>query len=104
LTAKPPETLPTGAQFGEGREAEVAEPAPVRLDAESVLAGPPLAGVAPTHAGREAERAGYLEEAERIADGLEERWKREPPLWNQPTGREDVDALVWFRYVETEGL
>jgi hypothetical protein len=76
----------------------------MRLTAESVLAGPRQAPVPPSPAEREAERAGYLTEAGRIADGLEERWKREPPAWNRPTGRPDVDALVWFRYVETEGL
>jgi selenocysteine lyase/cysteine desulfurase len=86
------------------REAEVAEPSPVRLTAESILSGPPPAGQAPTPGEREAERARYLEEAGRLADGLEARWRREPPAWNRPTGRADVDALVWFRYVETEGL
>jgi selenocysteine lyase/cysteine desulfurase len=85
-------------------EAEVADPAPVRLTAESVLAGPPPAGAIPSPAGQEAERAGYLAEAERVADGLERRWRDEPPVWNRPTGRADVDALVWFRYVETQGL
>jgi len=82
----------------------VADPAPVRLTAESLLAGPAPAARAPSPAEREAERAGYLAEAERLADGLERRWRREPPDWNRPTGRQDVDALVWFRYVETEGL
>ena len=24
--------------------------------------------------------------------------------WNRPTGRAALDELVWFRYVETEGL
>jgi selenocysteine lyase/cysteine desulfurase len=86
------------------REAEVADPAPVRLTAESVLSGPPPAGVSPSTAERDAERAGYLAEAERLADGLDRRWTREPPQWNRPTGRADVDGLVWFRYVETEGL
>jgi selenocysteine lyase/cysteine desulfurase len=86
------------------REGEVAEPSPVRLTAESVLSGPPLAGAIPSPSEREVERARYLAEAERVADGLEERWRRQPPPWNRPTGRADVDALVWFRYVETEGL
>ncbi len=39
-----------------------------------------------------------------MADALEERWRREPPTWNRPTGHAEVDALVWFRYVETEGM
>jgi hypothetical protein len=38
-----------------------------------------------------------------MADGLEARWLREPPAWNRPTGRPDVDELCWFRYVETTG-
>ncbi len=86
------------------REAEVAEPSPVRLTAESILSGPSPAGPVPSPSERDAERAGYLAEAERLADGLERRWRAEPPEWNRPTGRPDVDALVWFRYVETEGL
>jgi selenocysteine lyase/cysteine desulfurase len=88
------------------REGEVADPAPTRLTAGSVLAGPsPVqAPVPPSPAERGAERARYLEEAGRIADALERRWKGEPPTWNRPTGRADVDALVWFRYVETEGM
>jgi hypothetical protein len=26
-----------------------------------------------------------------------------PPTWNPPTGRPDLDELVWFRYVHTDG-
>ena len=30
---------------------------------------------------------------------LTEAAQRVPPLWNPPTGRPDVDALVWFDLV-----
>lgn len=86
------------------REREVSEPSPLRLDVAAILAGTPSEPPAPSPAEREAERAGYLEEAARIADALAERWKRQPPAWNRPTGNAEVDALVWFRYVETEGM
>ena len=86
------------------REAEVAEPSPVRLTAASLLEGPPPAGPVPSPDERRAERARYLAEAEALADRLDARWRDAPPAWNRPTGRSEVDALVWFRYVETEGL
>src|SRR5512137_2698222 len=86
------------------REGEVAEPSELRLDAAAILAGVPAEPPAPSVAEREAERAAYLAEAVRIADALDERWRREPPTWNRPTGNAEVDALTWFRYVETEGL
>jgi hypothetical protein len=86
------------------REAEVERPSPLRLDVAEMLAGTPGRPEAPSPAAREAERAAYLAEATRIADGLDERWRREPPAWNRPTGNAEVDALAWFRYVETEGL
>jgi hypothetical protein len=86
------------------REGEVVDPSPVRLTAEEILAGPSPASPPPSHAEREAERAGYFFEAARLADELAARWKREPPVWNRPTGRSDVDELCWFRYVETEGI
>jgi selenocysteine lyase/cysteine desulfurase len=86
------------------REAEVKDPSPVRLTAASLLEGPPPAGMVPSPAERRDERARYLDEAERLADGLEARWREAPPAWNRPTGRPEIDALVWFRYVETEGL
>jgi selenocysteine lyase/cysteine desulfurase len=50
------------------------------------------------------ERARYFDEARRAAEALRDRWEREPPAWNTPTGRPDVDALVWFDYVRTRGL
>jgi len=85
------------------REGHVADPAPARLTAASLLAGPAPAAPPPSPAEREAERARYLAEAERAADALEARWRREPPAWNRPTGRPEIDELCWFRYVETEG-
>jgi selenocysteine lyase/cysteine desulfurase len=85
------------------REAEVADPSPVRLTAASLLGGPPPPEPVTSPAWREAERAGYLAEAERIADALTARWARERPAWNRPTGDAEVDALCWFRYVETVG-
>ncbi len=86
------------------REAEVARPSPVRLTAESLLEDPAPAPSPPAPAERRAEKASYLAEAERIADALDARWRREPPAWNRPTGHPEVDELAWFRYVETEGL
>jgi selenocysteine lyase/cysteine desulfurase len=86
------------------REAEVEHPSPLRLDADAILAGTPPEPPPPSPAERAAERARYLDEATRIAAALEARWRRSPPDWNRPTGRPDVDALTWFRYVETEGL
>jgi selenocysteine lyase/cysteine desulfurase len=85
-------------------EREVADPSPFHLDVATLLAGVPAEPPAPSAAEREAERAAYLAEAVRIADALDERWRREPPTWNRPTGNAEVDALAWFRYVETEGL
>jgi selenocysteine lyase/cysteine desulfurase len=51
-----------------------------------------------------AERERYFDDARRLARDLEERWRREPPVWNSPTGDEEVDALVWFRYAHTDRL
>ena len=51
-----------------------------------------------------AERARYFTEARRTADDLARRWEREPPAWNVPTGRADIDELTWFDYARTRGL
>jgi len=88
-------------------ERELADLAPA-LDAEALArsaAGPPGPGPPPL-APEEiaAERARYLREATQLAGELEARWKAHPPRWNAPTGRDDLDRLVWFRYVETTGL
>jgi len=82
----------------------VKDPSPTQLTAENILAGPRPAPPPPSPAERETERASYLAEAGRLADELAARWVREPPRWNRPTGRPDVDELCWFRYVETEGI
>ena len=86
------------------REAEVADPSPTRLTAEALLSDPAPTPAVPSPDEREAERARYLAEATHLADALAERWRREPPAWNRPTGNAEVDQLAWFRYVETEGL
>jgi selenocysteine lyase/cysteine desulfurase len=51
-----------------------------------------------------AERERYFEDAHRHVAELEARWRREPPVWNSPTGDSEIDALVWFRYAHTEPL
>ncbi|MEY2669554.1 MAG: hypothetical protein RJA59_2192 [Pseudomonadota bacterium] len=86
------------------REGEVADPSPLRLDAAAILGGTASEPEPPSPAEREAEREAYFAEAVRMADALAERWRREPPAWNRPTGNAEVDALAWFRYVETEGM
>jgi len=50
------------------------------------------------------ERRRYFEEANDRAVRLEARSRVMPPRWNQPTGDPDIDELVWFRYVFSEGL
>ena len=47
-------------------------------------------------------RRGYLEEARTLAASLEERWRKDPPRWNPPTGDAMVDGLTWFKYVNAE--
>jgi hypothetical protein len=49
------------------------------------------------------ERAGYLREARSLASSLRQRWSQEPPTWNPGSGRPDLDELVWFKYVHTDG-
>jgi selenocysteine lyase/cysteine desulfurase len=50
------------------------------------------------------ERAKYFAEARALAHELALRWKREPPVYNPGTGDPALDALVWFRYVDSVGL
>jgi len=51
-----------------------------------------------------AERERYFEEARDQAVRLRARWRAAPPRWNPPTGDREIDRLVWFRYLHTEGL
>ncbi len=88
-------------------EGAQSDPVPLRLDSKSLWAG----GDLPTEPEPEVDdaelardRARFLDEAQRRAADLRARWQREPPTWNRPTGRGDVDELVWFRYALTEGL
>ncbi|MBX7078182.1 MAG: aminotransferase class V-fold PLP-dependent enzyme [Nannocystaceae bacterium] len=50
------------------------------------------------------ERRRYFEEAEAAATTLRARWAANPPRWNPPTGDPEIDALVWFSYVESDGM
>ncbi|MCA9627123.1 MAG: aminotransferase class V-fold PLP-dependent enzyme [Myxococcales bacterium] len=51
-----------------------------------------------------AERAEYFETARCAVSRLSKRWEADAPAFNPGTGRRDIDDLVWFRYVHTEGL
>jgi hypothetical protein len=84
-----------------------ADPAPLSLAPAALWAArdAPLPMEAPV--GEEelaAERAAYLTQARELAGALRRRWAAEPPAWNRPLGRPEIDELVWFRYVETDGL
>ncbi len=46
-----------------------------------------------------AERARYFVEARHIVATLRAEEERDPPRWNPPTGRAEIDALRWFDYV-----
>ena len=50
------------------------------------------------------ERARYFEEARDLARRLDDRWRREPPVWNTGSGDPRVDELVWFDYVHSHDL
>jgi len=50
------------------------------------------------------DRARFLDESATRAREIRAAWQDAPPRWNPPTGIPELDALVWFRYVETEGL
>ena len=51
-----------------------------------------------------AERQRYLDEARSAAAALHDRWQRDPPIWNAPTGDAEIDSLAWFKYVRTDTL
>lgn len=48
------------------------------------------------------ERRRYFDEAQARLNQLKEREKHSPAVWNRPTGRPDVDALVWFDVVHAD--
>jgi hypothetical protein len=73
--------------------------APWRPDARAQAPDP-----APDEASLARDRARFLEETVALAASLRRRWCESPPAWNRPTGQPEVDALAWFRWVETEGL
>ncbi len=50
------------------------------------------------------ERKRYTSEAGELAGRLRQQWRKEPPVWNPPTGEVELDSLVWFRYVHAEPL
>jgi selenocysteine lyase/cysteine desulfurase len=57
--------------------------------AEASLPGPEV----------ERERASYLEEAHRLASELAARWHRDPPVYRTSIGSDEIDPLIWFRFV-----
>ena len=81
------------------------QPAPLRLDDPSAWAQDSRAHEEPPPDDGELarERARFLAEAAARAAEARASWRDAPPAWNRPTGRPEVDDLVWFRYVETEG-
>jgi len=85
------------------------DPDPIRMDVESVRRaaerGVPRSdpGDAIPEGAAAALRQSYLDEAGRMAAELEERWRREPPRWEAPSGDPALDRLAWFRWVKAEG-
>ena len=69
--------------------------------AQSFAAGDPESPL--TEQQLRTERARYFRDAHAAATELRARWAARPPRWNTPTGHADVDELVWFKYVETDG-
>ncbi len=50
------------------------------------------------------ERERYFEQAEAAARELRAQAERDPPVWNPPSGRRDLDELVWFDLVNADGF
>jgi selenocysteine lyase/cysteine desulfurase len=69
--------------------------------AQSFAAGDPEAPL--TEQQLRNERARYFREAVQAADDLRARSAAHPPRWNPPTGVAEVDQLVWFKYVDSDG-
>jgi selenocysteine lyase/cysteine desulfurase len=49
-----------------------------------------------------AERARYFDEAKARVKSIKDAAARRPITWNPPTGKPEVDALVWFDWVHTD--
>jgi hypothetical protein len=49
-----------------------------------------------------AERARYFAEAAELAASARRRCEADQPRWNPPTGRADIDRLIWFDYVHCD--
>ena len=43
-----------------------------------------------------------LTDAASLADDLDERWRRDPPVFRSSTGDPEIDPLIWFRFVHAE--
>ncbi|MFL5301539.1 MAG: aminotransferase class V-fold PLP-dependent enzyme [Anaeromyxobacteraceae bacterium] len=80
-----PAPLPDGAELWASADART-PPEPAPDDAELAR-----------------DRTRFLDEARSLASALRARWLDTPPAWNRATGNPELDALAWFRYVETEG-
>jgi len=80
----------------------VAQPSPLRLDAAAILAGTPGSPRPPPLRARGG-AAGYLPRRRAWRTGSRSGGGGATSV--EPADRRpDVDALVWFRYVEAEGL
>jgi Aminotransferase class-V len=80
---------------------------PIELNVEALLEASQHFGAGDheqplTESQLKAEREAYFDDAARLAASLRERWQREKPRFNSPTGQAEVDALVWFKYVHTD--
>ncbi len=87
----------------------VVTPPPIELTLDALIAAAraddaPEPEPALSEASLASERARYRAEALALADVLAARWRLHPPTWNRPTGDAEVDALIWFRYVASDGL
>jgi selenocysteine lyase/cysteine desulfurase len=89
------------------RPTEMAADLELSMEALEAAARSPQTGsgdASLTDAQLRAERARYFQKARESADALRRRWEATPPRWSPKTGDPELDELVWFRYVHTDGL
>ncbi|MBL8950453.1 MAG: aminotransferase class V-fold PLP-dependent enzyme [Myxococcaceae bacterium] len=55
-----------------------------------------------TEAQLKRDRAQYFEVAKKLVEEKKAELAKTPPRWNTPTGRADIDSLVWFRYAQCD--